>query len=130
MFETGLLYRMHSNSLVNSFDSKWWNYIDNYSKRDQLSFPVALVDMDLNCEFILPVGFTVRNHDGFVFTTHYNESCKFKRNKKAWLMHHYYKHHEDRDTVANLYYWVYNTHYPRFWATLFGLQYRVLDRIL
>lgn len=130
MFETGLMYRRHSMDVVKRFDAAWWNYIEQYSKRDQLSFTVALSDKNLRCECFIPVGFTVRNHEGFVFVKHANESNKFDPNEKpAWLMHHYYKHHEDKEKVFNLYYWIYGRSWPLLWAKVLGQYYRIVDRL-
>lgn len=130
MFETGLLFRNHSNEIVKEFDEIWWNYIDTYSKRDQLSFTFALNEKKLICDLFLPEGKTVRNSRGLTFQRHSNETSKFdQKEKPAWLMHHYYKHHEDKEKVFNLYYWIYGRRWPRFWAIIIGQYFRVLDRI-
>lgn len=130
MFETGLLFRNHSNEIVKEFDEIWWNYIDTYSKRDQLSFTFALNEKKLICDLFLPEGKTVRNSRGLTFQRHSDETSKFDpKEKPAWLMHHYYKHHEDKERVANIYYWIYGRKLPKFWATVLGQYYRVLDRI-
>lgn len=130
MFETGLLFRKHSEEVVGIFDSIWWSYVENYSKRDQLSFTVALENANLQCDYFIPVGYTVRNNEGFAFVKHVNEKGKFnKTQEKAWLMHHFHKHHEDKEKVANLYYWIYGRRSPHIWAWLIGQYYRVMDRI-
>lgn len=130
MFETGLLYRKHSAEVVSVFDSIWWHYIEKYSKRDQLSFTVALKDAHLQCDYFIPVGYTVRNHEGFVFVKHLNEKSKFGgKDETAWLMHHYYKHHEDKEKVANLYYWTYGRRHPYIWAKILGQYYRIVDKL-
>lgn len=128
MFETGLLYRRHSNISVKEFDAIWWKYIDSFSKRDQLSFTMALHEGGLSCEMFLSEGKTVRNSDNLKFEKHENETGKFDSNgRKAWLMHHYYKHHEDREKVFNLYYWIYGRYWPMFWAKCIGQYFRLLD---
>jgi hypothetical protein len=130
LYETGLLYRRHSNEAVRIFDALWWKYIETYSKRDQLSFTVALREENLSCGFFLPEGKTVRDSEGLVFVKHKNEVTKFDPNEKpAWLMHHYYKHHEDREKVFNLYYWIYGRCCPMFWAKVIGQYYRIVDKL-
>lgn len=130
MFETGLLFRRHSSMIVKELDERWWEYIENYSKRDQLSFTVALSEVNVSCACFLPEGKTVRDVAGLKFVKHVNEHLKFSQNEKpAWLMHHYYKHHEDRDKVFDLYYWIYGRHLRHFWARVIGQYYRILDRI-
>lgn len=130
LIETNLLFRIHSRDDVARFDEVWWDYIDQYSRRDQLSFPVALVDCGLLCECFLPEGNTARDFEGTEFVKHSNESSKFDPNEKpAWLMHHYYKHHEDREKVAKLYYWIYGRTWPMFWAKVLGQYYRIVDKL-
>lgn len=130
LYETGLLYRRHSNEAVKNFDALWWRYIDANSKRDQLSFTVALREKKISCGFFLPEGKTVRDSEGLEFVKHKNETTKFDPNEKtAWLMHHYYKHHEDKEKVFNLYYWIYGRRCPMFWAKAIGLYYRIVDRL-
>lgn len=130
MFETGLMYRRHSNATVKGLDATWWKYIDAYSKRDQLSFTVALHQANLSCELFLPDGKTVRDSAGLCFVKHKDETSKFDPNEKpAWLMHHYYKHHEDKEKVAKLYYWIYGRRNPGLWAWIFGQYFRVKDKI-
>lgn len=130
MFETGLLFRIHSKEEVKKVNSIWWRYIEGYSKRDQLSFIVALNEVGVSCERFLPEGVTVRNSKGLEFVKHADESMKFNANDpKAWLMHHYYKHHEDKELVARLYYWIYGRRCPVLWAKAIGQYYRVIDRL-
>lgn len=130
MFETGLMYRRHSSGAVKELDASWWKYIQAYSKRDQLSFTIALYDNDLSCELFLPEGKTVRDSAGLQFKKHSNNTNKFAPNEKpAWLMRHYYKHHEDKDKVLNLYYWIYGRRCPMLWAKVLGQYYRIVDRL-
>lgn len=130
MFETGLMFRRHSSQMVKQLDAKWWSYIEAYSKRDQLSFTVALNDANVSCGLFLPEGKTVRDSAGLHFVKHYNESTKFDPNEKpAWLMHHYYKHHEDRQRVFDLYYWIYGRRWPMLWAKVLGQYYRIVDKL-
>ena len=130
LIETNLLFRIHSLPEVMLLDNLWWYYIELYSRRDQVSFPVALYECGLKCDLFVPGGQTVRNYEGTEYLKHMNDSSKFNPNeKKAWLMRHYYKHHEDKDKVANLYYWCYGRKWPVFWATVLGQFYRLKDRL-
>lgn len=130
MFETGLLFRIHSKAEIGHFDSAWWSYIEKYSQRDQLSFTVAIRDSNQQCECFVPAGYSVCNHPGFIFVQHANETIKFAYNDgKAWLMRHYHKHHEDKELVASLYYWIYRRRCPMLWAKVIGQYYRVIDRL-
>ena len=129
MFETGLLYRRHSSDIVKGFDASWWKYIDAYSKRDQLSFTVALYNASLSCELFLPEGKNVRNSSELRFVNHNNDISKFgSERERSWLMRHYYKHIEDKEKVFDYYYWIYGSHWPLLWAKIIGQYYRIADR--
>ena len=130
LVETNILFRIHSRDNVARLDEVWWNYIERYSKRDQLSFPVALCDCEMKCELFLPRGKTARSYEGTEYVLHKNESSKFNvKEKTAWLMHHYYKHNEAKERVFNLYYWIYGRHCPMMWAKVLGQYYRIVDRL-
>lgn len=40
--ETNIVFRKHTDKTIQSINKLWWNYIKNYSKRDQLSFSYCL----------------------------------------------------------------------------------------
>ena len=40
--ENNIIFRMHTNPLVQKIDKQWWELIRDYSKRDQLSFSYCL----------------------------------------------------------------------------------------
>lgn len=130
IIETGMLFRMHTRDDVKEMDALWWKYIENYSRRDQLSFPLVLKECGMRCEYFLPEGKTVRDFEGTELVKHRNETTKFAPSEKpAWLMHHYHKHHEDKEKVFNLYYWIYGRHCPMLWAKVLGQYYRLVDRL-
>lgn len=130
LIETNLLFRIHSRCDVAKMDALWWSYIEKYSRRDQLSLPLVLKESGTRCDYFLPEGTTARDYEGTELVKHKNETTKFDPNEKAaWLMHHYYKHHEDKEKVFNLYYWIYGRRCPMFWAKAIGLYYRIVDRL-
>jgi len=60
LYETGVLYR-RNNELVSECDKLWWNIINDYSKRDQLSFNYVIWKTKPAVEFFLPIGEHVKN---------------------------------------------------------------------
>lgn len=40
--ETNIMYRQHNNQLIKDMMLEWWYFVQNYSKRDQLSFTYVL----------------------------------------------------------------------------------------
>lgn len=68
--ETNCVYRAHQNPRVIHFCTEWWNIIDTYSKRDQLSFNFLLQECGINFEYLLGIDHCSRNHPFFRLTPH------------------------------------------------------------
>ena len=68
--ETGCLYRKHEDYIISRFNDYWWNMINKYSKRDQLSFNYALWENNISIHYMLGHNFCVRNHHAFQYHGH------------------------------------------------------------
>lgn len=76
--ETGILYRVHNNTDVLTFDNLWWSYIEKNSRRDQLSFNYVMYKRNMICPYIL-------RKDEFITTTkdfEYNPVHRNELNKR------------------------------------------------
>lgn len=63
--ENCIIYRKHNNKKIVAIMEMWWNFISNYSKRDQLSLSYILWKFDIKpCDIAFP---NVRNDDCFIF---------------------------------------------------------------
>ena len=51
-YETNFLFRKHFEPSVQRTMADWWQWIENFSKRDQLSFTVALWKNNLHCHYL------------------------------------------------------------------------------
>ncbi len=71
--ETNVLYRNHNDTQVKNFDNLWWSCIQQYSRRDQLSFNYALWKLRIKCPYYLPYGENTRNSNCIKWTSHHNE---------------------------------------------------------
>ena len=70
LFETNfMIIDLHHKSFQMAF-SKWWQEIQNYSRRDQLSLPWVVSSLKLSVTEILPKGISVRDHQDFYYFTH------------------------------------------------------------
>ena len=75
LFETGILYR-RNDAVMEQFDNLWWTCIDNYSKRDQLSFNYVVWNCKPTYEHIFPVGEHAFNSPQVRFVGHANASAR------------------------------------------------------
>ncbi len=128
--ESWLLFRKHSDNRIMSFDSKWWWCIENYSRRDQLSFYYVLWKLDLNVVPFLPIGIDIRNNDCVEWQNHSNAKNKIVGGKSCHLMRYYRKHVDERVKIENVLYWIYGRKYPFVWLSVIGLFYRLKHLVL
>lgn len=125
-WETGVLFRLHTNPLLSQFNDMWWHCIENYSRRDQYSFRYVLWRMQINCISFLPIGCDVRNQEHYKLMQHQNLSKHVSNNApNSWILRYYLKHPEDRVYVENIYYWIYGRICPKLWAETIGQILRV-----
>ena len=69
LFETNVLFRMNS-TIVHSVDKLWWQCINQYSKRDQLSFNYVIWKYKARTAYYLPEGEDARNTEVFRYSVH------------------------------------------------------------
>lgn len=125
--ETGVFFRRHSDKKVKEFDRIWWSIIDRYSRRDQYSVNYSLWKTGLNWSYFI-------SRDETVYTSSYLTHVEHKGNvpqrlifkwNEAWLIRYYQKHVDEKETIENLYYGLYNTPFPVLGAFLCGQYYRI-----
>ena len=127
--ETNVLYRKQLLPITNSFNKLWWECINSYSRRDQLSFNYVLWKVGIPCVYFLGEGKNVRNTDLFRIIAHNNlvhNHCILHRGE-AWLMRHCWKKPKESDKIETLYYKLYAWPFPHFWISLIGQYYRIID---
>lgn len=131
LHETGVLYRKHSEEKVVQFDKRWWNYIYDYSRRDQLSFDYALWEQNLPCEYFLSDNENVWNSQIITIIQAEHKNVANRNLNFTWketlLMR--YCHHYSNEIVNKAYYFVYGTLFPRLTAKLLGLCFCLRDKV-
>lgn len=96
--ETNLLYRKHS-SKIREMDQLWWNCIERYSRRDQLSFNYVLWKLGIECCDFLPEFINVANSNDYEYIIHSKNKTRLVENKShivrcnegsPWIAARYY----------------------------------------
>lgn len=130
--ETGVLFRMNSEQ-IEKMNEVWWNCIENYSKRDQLSFNYALWKCNLKYEPFLKKKEDVRNSNLFVFHFHSNMKKKLVHMKMAELIRYRCNHISQREYQKYEIEWhkIYRFSYPVFILESIGwMKFAVFSPIL
>ena len=125
--ETNLLFRKHNHSVTSKINMLWWQCIDKYSRRDQLSFNYVLWKIGIPCYYFFGEGKNVRNTEHIQLVMHQNirhNHCPINKNE-AWLMRYCWKNKEKSNEIAELYYRLYALPFPKLWITMCGQIYRV-----
>lgn len=73
--ETNLIYRRHNEPKIKDINENWWNFIRNYSKRDQLSLSYVLYKHKITPSDIAIPNLRNRYRD-FLFINHLPTFCK------------------------------------------------------
>ena len=124
--ETGVMFRVHSNPKVHMFDKLWWECIDKYSKRDQLSFDYVMWKQGMNYEYFFPKSMTVLNSPYVQYHHHANTSKKYLPSTilEPWLVRYYRRFPTSYEEIRKVYYCICQIPFPNLWSAIFGQVYR------
>lgn len=121
--ENGVIFRSHTERMKNA-DELWWNWIVNYSYRDQFSYMYCLWKYSVPIRYFLPDGEDVRNTAHFSYIPHndLNQVAKKKWIKVGLLekwrnkcrRRHYDRYCEHWVTLCKM-------PFPKVWLFLWGL---------
>lgn len=70
LLESNVILRCHNAAIMKDFDNMWWNKVENLCRRDQLSQVLCLRKFGLPVNYLLPPGFSTRNHPTFRYLYH------------------------------------------------------------
>lgn len=126
LIETNVLFRIND-EVTQSLNSLWWACIDNYSRRDQLSFNYCLWKLNVPLYYFSGEGRNTRNTEDFKLIVHNNKYHNLMRLRKneAWLMRYCWKKKEAEHEIEELYYRLYIKPFPKIWVALAGQWYRI-----
>ena len=77
LFETNVLFRAHRQEEIITLDKEWWSIINQYSRRDQLSFNYCLWKLIIDCPFFISSTENVRNSEHFQYIAHKQSRIHF-----------------------------------------------------
>lgn len=128
LWETNFLFRIHPDDKVRELDELWWNCIDKYSRRDQLSFPYSLWKKNLDCVFFLSDHENTRNSLDFGYCYHFNDKNKCVVDEKR-VCYYYKKLHaaEAYKHLSDVYRTIARFPFPNVIARFVGQWYRLLN---
>jgi len=126
LVETNVLFRINDEA-TQSLNRLWWDCINNYSRRDQLSFNYCLWKLNIPLVYFSGEGKNTRNTDDFKLVKHNNEYHNLVQLKtnEAWLMRYCWKKKQAEHEIEELYYRLYSRHFPKIWVTIAGQLYRI-----
>lgn len=131
LFETGVLFRSHSSDIIAKMDDLWWSIIDNYSRRDQLSFNYVLWKYNIKCPYFISDSENVRNTSCIKYNPHNNpQTRKMSSCKKNFVFINYYKtQFYNLEIVKTIYIRIAKLPFPHFLLYALGQVFRVLSYI-
>lgn len=74
LIESGLMLFNLKKKETSKLLTLWWSDIDTYSRRDQLSLPIAIERLDLKWHPIMKSPQSIRNHNNFLLVPHNADS--------------------------------------------------------
>ena len=128
LYETNVMFRKHNTSLISETNVMWWDCIEKYSKRDQLSFNYVLWKLGVKCECFLGKHKCVHNSTDFSYIEHQNIGKKrYMYSNDEWLLKYAYKKPYKKTIVKQRYEWCYAKCFPSLWIAIFGQYYRLKE---
>ena len=135
LFETGVLFRNHSSDIVAKMDNLWWSCIDNYSRRDQLSFNYVLWKYNIECPYFISDTENVRNTTCIKYNAHNNpKTRKMSSSKMNFVFINYYNNlfpasPNNIEKVKAIYLKIAKSPYPHFYLRGLGQIYRIPSQV-
>ena len=80
LLENTIIVRRHNDKNVINIMEDWWKYIESYSRRDQLSLPIALFKNDVKTDEVCLLGNDIKINYAFRLEAHLGHYGRFKNN--------------------------------------------------
>lgn len=112
--ETGILYRLQSIE-VSQMNELWWECIDKYSRRDQLSFNYVLWKLHLHNVAFFPIGVSIRESELMELADHNDVAYKdvYKNNKMPLLLRVMYMNKQYEPIIMAAYLKAFHSCHPK-----------------
>lgn len=129
LFETNVVYRCQNSPLIAEMDSLWWSCIDQYSRRDQLSFNYVLWKLHITCPYFLSDTENARNSDSLKYYFHENSKTRtiYLNNKHAFIPFYKSIHPQlEVSILKNKYIAIAKSWVPKLSLLMLGQYYRLM----
>lgn len=126
LFETGVMYRINAAKIA-LLNELWWQCINKYSKRDQLSFNYVLWKLEIVCDYIFPKDINSDNSMDIRRGEHkanFNVKVIRYRYGIPWLIRYYKKNPSEKKRIKQLYFRISGFCFPVTIAFVIGQYYR------
>ena len=126
--ETGVLFRNHLSPKVMEIDRLWWSFINEYSRRDQLSFNYVLWKLQLCNEPLLPQNQSVYNSKHFNYIYHANNRKKVSAQNKdfSWIQHYCTLHPQKQPKIKKIFFRMMESNKPFVQLKYYEVKYRII----
>lgn len=91
LYETNVLLRNHGDSKIKELCDKWWDFIENYSRRDQLSFNYLLWKLNIKHYPIDKKSLRTRSDFKMIVHNYKPDLTKYNTNKVLVHLHLFYQ---------------------------------------
>ena len=127
--ETNMLYRKHCQS-IDDIDHLWWQCINHYSQRDQLSFDYCLWKHHIDYMPLLPNNETAWNSN--IVEYHPQHKNSKRKNvappkKEGWIARYANRSVGRWERAVNIYYTLMGLPFPQFTVFIVGQTLRLCD---
>ena len=126
--ETNILFRNHLSPKVMEIDRLWWSFINEYSRRDQLSFNYVLWKLQLCCEPLLPLNQSVHNSKHFNYINHANSRKKACAQNKdfSWFQHYCTLYPQKQQKIKKNFFRMIDSNKPFVQLKYYEVKYRII----
>lgn len=126
LYETNILYRRQTDT-IQEVNELWWKCIEEYSRRDQLSFNYVLWRLNIAADYFLPQGEQCRNSASVEFVRHTDNAQRKVMHLGYWENLRFIVRRESPEynqRYRRIYWHFYMLPYPLplVWLYLSGLQ--------
>ncbi|MCE5194175.1 MAG: DUF616 domain-containing protein [Nitrospiraceae bacterium] len=90
LFETNILFRENNDKKNIELMNDWWSWVENFSRRDQLSFTYALWKHGVKCSPLTDISYR-RNDGRIAFSSHNPDISQVTRLKTPFLLKNIFK---------------------------------------
>lgn len=126
--ETNVIFRNHKKLQTKIFDDLWWSCIEQYSRRDQLSFNYVLWKLGYSCKPFLPSQQSTRNSKHFNYISHAKDQAKYRTRKAdfSWIQHYCALFPKERNEIKIAFFNIIRKRFPVLRVLFYATKCRII----